>query len=212
MLENRQSNSDQVIENWRLKFLEMDQEELIRKFQLEADEEFLYIIYFSKRFRIDRKNGFITEDGKSPGFDTVMNIYNTFYYSAAHPVASGNLVAFRQVKRVYPFEAAYRRTIIFRLQELFAGKTEELRKACEVLGGTLLPQGDVGYVLPVFPFLNIAVLFWDKDEEFEAQANMLFDSEITEFMHEENVVCVAADAVYYLTLAAGMTPEKIYAQ
>ena len=112
MLENRQSNYDQVIENWRLKFLEMDQEELIRKFQLEADEEFLYIIYFSKRFRIDRKTGFITEDGKSPGFDTVMNIYNTFYYSAAHPVASGNLVAFRQVKRVYPFEAAYRRTII----------------------------------------------------------------------------------------------------
>ena len=212
MPENRQSNYDQVIENWRLKFLEMDQEELIRKFQLEADEEFLYIIYFSKRFRIDRKNGFITEDGKSPGFDTVMNIYNTFYYSAAHPVASGNLVAFRQVKRVYPFEAAYRRTIISRLQELFPGKTEELRKACEALGGTLLPQGDVGYVLPVFPFLNIAVLFWDKDEEFEAQANMLFDSEITEFMHEENVVCVAADAVYYLTLAAGMTPEKIYAQ
>lgn len=212
MLENRQSNYDQVIENWRLKFLEMDQEELIRKFQLEADKEFLYIIYFSKRFRIDRKNGFITEDGKSPGFDTVMNIYNTFYYSAAHPVASGNLVAFRQVKRVYPFEAAYRRTIISRLQELFSGKTEELRKACEALGGTLLPQGDVGYVLPVFPFLNIAVLFWDKDEEFEAQANMLFDSEITEFMHEENVVCVAADAVYYLTLAAGMTPEKIYAQ
>lgn len=212
MPENRQSNYDQVIENWRLKFLEMDQEELIRKFQLVADEEFLYIIYFSKRFRIDRKNGFITEDGKSPGFDTVMNIYNTFYYSAAHPVASGNLVAFRQVKKVYPFEAAYRRTIISRLQELFAGKTEELRKACEALGGTLLPQGDVGYVLPVFPFLNIAVLFWDKDEEFEAQANMLFDSEITEFMHEENVVCVAADAVYYLTLAAGMTPEKIYAQ
>ena len=212
MPENRQSNYDQVIENWRLKFLEMDQEELIRKFQLEADEEFLYIIYFSKRFRIDRKTGFITEDGKKPGFDTVMNIYNTFYYSAAHPVASGNLVAFRQVKKVYPFEAAYRRTIISRLQELFAGKTEELRKACEALGGTLLPQGDVGYVLPVFPFLNIAVLFWDKDEEFEAQANMLFDSEITEFMHEENVVCVAADAVYYLTLAAGMTPEKIYAQ
>lgn len=212
MLENRQSNYDQVIENWRLKFLEMDQEELIRKFQLEADEEFLYIIYFSKRFRIDRKTGFITEDGKSPGFDTVMNIYNTFYYSAAHPVASGNLVAFRQVKRVYPFEAAYRRTIISRLQELFSGKTEELRKACEALGGTLLPQGDVGYVLPVFPFLNIAVLFWDKDEEFEAQANMLFDSEITEFMHEENVVGVAADAVYYLTLAAGMMPEKIYAQ
>ena len=154
----------------------------------------------------------ITDQGVRPGFDTVMNIYNTFYYAAEHPVASGNLVAFRQVKRVYPFEAAYRRTIISRLQKIFSGKTAELKKACEILGGTPLPQGDVGYVLPVFPFLNIAVLFWDKDEEFDAQANMLFDSEITEFMHEENVVCVAADAVYYLTQAAGLPPEKIYAE
>ena len=204
MLENRQSNYDQVIENWRLKFLEMDQEELIRKFQLEADEEFLYIIYFSKRFRIDRKTGFITEDGKNPGFDTVMNIYNTFYYSAAHPVASGNLVAFRQVKRVYPFEVAYRRTIISRLQELFSGKTEELRKACEALGGTLLPQGDVGYVLPVFPFLNIAVLFWDKDEEFEEQGNILFDYSATDYNHVESAVSTAEMGVRRLAEVAGL--------
>lgn len=206
------SNYEQVIENWRRKFLEMDQVALIRKFDLEADDEALYITYFSRKLRIDRKNGVITDQGGRPGFDTVMNIYNTFYYAAEHPVASGNLVAFRQVKRVYPFEAAYRRTIIFRLQKTFSGKTAELKKACEILGGTPLPQGDVGYVLPVFPFLNIAVLFWDKDEEFDAQANMLFDSEITEFMHEENVVCVAADAVYYLTRAAGLPSGKIYVE
>lgn len=206
------SNYEQVIENWRRKFLEMDQVALIRKFDLEADDEALYITYFYRKLRIDRKNGVITDQGVRPGFDTVMNIYNTFYYAAEHPVASGNLVAFRQVKRVYPFEAAYRRTIIFRLQKTFSGKTAELKKACEILGGTPLLQGDVGYVLPVFPFLNIAVLFWDKDEEFDAQANMLFDSEITEFMHEENVVCVAADAVYYLTRAAGLPSEKIYVE
>ena len=206
------SNYEQVIENWRRKFLEMDQVALIRKFDLEADDEALYITYFSRKLRIDRKNGVITDQEVRPGFDTVMNIYNTFYYAAEHPVASGNLVAFWQVKRVYPFEAAYRRTIIFRLQKTFSGKTAELKKACEILGGTPLPQGDVGYVLPVFPFLNIAVLFWDKDEEFDAQANMLFDSEITEFMHEENVVCVAADAVYYLTRAAGLPSGKIYAE
>ena len=210
--ETEKSNYDQVIENWRLKFLEMDQEKLTRKFHLEADEEALYIVYFSRKLRIDRKSGVITDQGVHPGFDTVMTMYTTFYYASEHPVASGNLVAFRQVKRVYPFEAAYRRTIISKLQIIFSGKTQELKMACEALGGTPLPQGDVGYMLPVFPFLNIAVLFWDGDEEFDAQANMLFDSEITEFMHEENVVCVAADAVYYLTLAAGMTPEKIYAQ
>ena len=55
--ETEKSNYDQVIENWRLKFLEMDQEKLTRKFHLEADEEALYIVYFSRKLRIDRKSG-----------------------------------------------------------------------------------------------------------------------------------------------------------
>ena len=46
------SNYEQVIENWRKKFLEMDQEALIRKFDLEAEEEALYITYFSRKLRI----------------------------------------------------------------------------------------------------------------------------------------------------------------
>ena len=35
--ETEKSNYDQVIENWRLKFLEMDQEKLTRKFHLIHD-------------------------------------------------------------------------------------------------------------------------------------------------------------------------------
>ena len=45
------SNYEQVIENWRRKFLEMDQVALIRKFDLEADDEALYITYFSRKLR-----------------------------------------------------------------------------------------------------------------------------------------------------------------
>lgn len=48
MKEKDKSNYEQVRETWRLKFLEMDQEVLIRKFNLEADEDALYILYFSK--------------------------------------------------------------------------------------------------------------------------------------------------------------------
>ena len=55
--ETEKSNYDQVIENWRLKFLEMDQEKLTRKFHLEADEEALYIVYFSRKLRSDYGSG-----------------------------------------------------------------------------------------------------------------------------------------------------------
>lgn len=210
----KQSNYDKVIEEWRLRFLKMDQEALIEKFQLESDEMAVYLTYFNHKMRIDRFTGVITyleEPQKIAGFNTCMDVYNLFHYSIDIPVASGILVPFRQIKRVYPFEAAYKRTVLKTLQETFSGHVEELRKACEKLRGKPLSQGDVGYQLSVYPFLDIAVYFWDGDDEFEAQANMLFDSNITDFLHEENVVCVAADAVYYLTEAAGLDAKEIYA-
>lgn len=207
------SNYDRIIENWRLKFLEMDQEKLIIKFKLDFDSQALYITYFSHRFSIDRHTGEIIrcdEPALELTFNTRITIYNLFYYAIENPKASGNLVPFREVKRVYPFEKAYRNTILKELQDTFAGHVEELNLACRRLNGIRMPQGDAGYVLPVFPFLNIAVLFWDKDDEFDAQANLLFDSCITDFFHEENVVGVGADAVYYLTEASGLVPRKIY--
>lgn len=207
------SNYDKVIETWRKKFLEMDHEALIRKFHLEADEEALYITYFSHKMRIDRKSGKITmyeQPGKVLTFNTVITIYNLFHYAIENPVASGKLVPFREVKRVYPFEAAYKKTILSEFQNTFSGHVKELITACEKLNGEKMKQGDAGYILPVFPFFNIAVLFWDGDEEFDAQANMLFDSNITDFLHEENVVGVASDAVYYLTEAAGLEAVSVY--
>lgn len=208
------SNYENLIELWRQKFLKMDQEKLIKKFDLEADENSLYLVYFSRKLQINRRDGRIS-DVRQPerrlGFDTVITIYNMFHYAIEHPIESGHLVPFREVKRVYPFEVAYRRTILKQLSNTFSGHVQELAKACEALGGIKMAQGDAGYILPVFPFLHIAVLFWDGDEEFEAQGNMLFDSNITDFFHEENVVCIAADVIYYLTVEAGMGGEEIYA-
>lgn len=213
MKEEFVSNYDKVRENWRQIFLKMDQEALIRRFDLEADDSALYLEYYHHRMRIDRVTGLITYDERPEEpltFNTVIQIYNMFHYAVENPVASGKMVAFREVKRVYPFEQAYRRNILKKVEDIFSGHTDKLQSACEKLGGTRLPQGDVGYQIPVYPFLNIAILFWDGDEEFAAKANMLFDSRITDFMHEENVVGVASDLVYYLTEAAGLEKEEIY--
>lgn len=208
-----ESNYDKVREHWRQKFLTMDHEALIRRFHLDADEEALYITYFSHRLRIDRKSGIITL-ADAPDvpltFNTVISIYNMFHYAKEAPVASGHLVPFREVKRVYPFEKAYRQTILKAMEDSFTGHVPELKAACEALCGTPLPQGDAGYILPVFPFLTIAVLFWDGDDEFPSQANILFDSEITDFMHEENVVGIASDALYFLTEAANLDKKAVY--
>lgn len=212
MTKPRESNYDKVCEVWRQKFLSMDQEALIRRFGLRSDEDALYLEYFCNSMRIDRHSGVISyvegEDEKPP-FNTVMSIYNMFYYAVEAPAASGKMVLFREVKRVYPFEQAYRQTILKKVEEIFAGRVELLKEACEKLKGERMPQGDAGYVIPVFPFLKMCILFWDGDEEFPAKANMLFDSNVTDFMHEENVVGIASDLVYYLTKAVGLCADYL---
>lgn len=201
----RQSNYEVVRQTWREKFLTMDCASLAERFGLRMDGEQLYLTYFSHPYAIDRRSAKIVRLDRPEaeiGFDEEMCFFNMFHYAAAHPKPSGELVPFRNVKRVYPFEQAYRRTILTPFCEYFSGRAERLREALEQLHARPMEQGDAAGKLEIFPGLELAVLFWDADDEFPAQANMLFDSNITDFMHEENVVGVAADAARFLKEAA----------
>lgn len=200
-------NYEAVRQTWRQKFLKMDHARLAQRFGLELDNENLYMTYFSHPYAIDRRSAKITRLDKPEmpiGFNLEMNFFNMFHYAVEQPVPSGNLVPFRNVKRVYPFEKAYQKTILRPFEALFSGRVEALQRALCALRARPLSQGDAGGAIEVFPGLEIAVLFWDADDEFSAQANMLFDSNITDYMHEENVVCVASDAVYFLAEASDL--------
>lgn len=198
-------NYNAVREHWRKRFLEMDHESLAERFHLRIDADYLYLTYFSSPCAINRHTGItvrLDRPKAEVGFNQEMNFLNMFHYAVEHPVPSGKLVPFRNVKRVYPFEAAYMKTIIHPFEKLFTGRVEELQRALKALNARPIPQGDAGGELEIFPGLRLAVTFWDADDEFPAQANMLFDSNITDYMHEENVVTVASDAVRFLREAA----------
>lgn len=195
------SNYDAVLDSWRRRFLEMDCAQLASRFHLQLDEENLYITYFACRYAVSRADGSvfrIDRPGDSVGFNTAITFYNMFHYAVPDPRPSGRLVPFRSVRRVYPFEDAYRRQILRPFSEAFTGRVPALRRALSALCADPIPQGDAGGLLEIFPGLKLSVSFWDADDEFPAQTTFLFDYNITDYMHEENVVCVAADAARFL--------------
>ena len=194
-------------EKWRKIFLDMDQEELIERFGLKYDGQAMYIVYYNEEYRLDRKNGVITlvrDPDRDISFNTLMSIYNLFYYSKPNARVSGEMVPFRQVKRAAPFDPAFQRTVVNVLAKTFDGYSDLLEKACISLQGEPMKQGDVGYALHAFSCVPVAVVFWDGDDEFNAQANILFDAEITDFIHEETVCCIGADLVRRLAEEAGL--------
>lgn len=201
------NNYAAVCETWRKKILEMDLNELKQRFSMEEDAQAYYITYYNEKYRLDKENAALALAGrpnKTLTFNTIMSIYNLFYYSSPKARVRGEFVPFRQVKRAAPFTDAFHRTVLSPLAQMFGGHVLEMHRACKALGGRKIRQGDVGYVIDAFSCMPVTVLFWDKDEEFEAQANILFDADITDFIHEETVCCIAADLVRRLAEEADM--------
>jgi Domain of unknown function (DUF3786) len=65
---------------------------------------------------------------------------------------------------------------------LFAEKYGEdlpgFRAVCEKLGGQPIEMGDAAYSFKVLPRIPLAVILWAKDNEFDAEAKLLFDKTI----------------------------------
>ena len=195
------SNYDLIDENWRELFLQMDHDELARRFRLKIDNGALYITFFGREYRIDRHNGVITDaemPDRATGFDERMSILNLFHYSRPGAAVCGRFVPFREVRGASPFAPAFEKSVASGLAAPFDGKLESLRRACIALGGEETGRSDAGFIIRAFDFMPVMLVFWDGDDEFGAQANLLFDADITDFIHEETVCCIAGALMHRL--------------
>lgn len=200
------SNYDKLCEEWRLKFLEINQGELLEKLpEFQEEGEYLTIVHFGRKYGIHRENGTIAafDDMDIPN-GTKMNIYNLCWYSTRNAHFLDKWVPFRNVKGAAPFAPAFEKNVLKPFAMTFTGKTEALRAAAAKLGGEAVRQGDAGYRLKAFECIPMQYLFWDGDDEFPAQANILFDYSVTDYIHVESTVTLAVEGVCRLAKEAGV--------
>lgn len=206
-MEKAVSNYEKLCEEWRMKFLSMDQDKLMHKLpELKMEGDYLTLVHFGRKFGVHRFRGDIVamEDEDKIYNGTKMNIYNLFWYSRETAFFRNQWVAFRDVKGAGPFSPAFEKNVLKPFALTFAGKTDLLKKAAEKLGGVAVRQGDAGYIINAFDCIPLQYLFWDEDDEFQAQSNILFDLSVTDFIHVESTVSLAVDGVVRLAQMAGI--------
>ena len=221
MKEKRASNYEKPCEDWRLKFLELDQEKLCRRLpELKQEGEYLTLFHFGQKYGVHRQTGQIfalsdwlmrggADDKASEALEEVsvnvrLDIYNLFWYSKETAYFQNRWVPFRELKNAGPFAPAFEKNILKPLAATFEGKPDKLREAAQALGGEMLSQADVGFILPCFVCIPMQFLFWDGDDEFPAQANILFDYSATDYIHVESTVTLATEGLVRLKKAAGL--------
>lgn len=201
------SNYKKLCDKWAGKFLCMDKEKLMQRLpELKREEEYLRITHFGIVYGISLTDGRIRfmEREEEPDVTAMLNIYTLLEYARETAVFMDKWVPFRELRGAGPFAPAYKLGVTDVFAQTFSGQADKLRSACESMGGIRLPQGDVGYEIRAFSCMPLRFYFWDKDEEFAAQGNILFDYSATDYNHVESAVTVAEEGIRRLAEAAGV--------
>ncbi|MEE0956333.1 MAG: DUF3786 domain-containing protein [Eubacterium sp.] len=182
--EKRTGNYEIMAEDNRRRFLTYDQEAIIRKFDLDADKESIRFHLLGMPAVLDRASGKLTVNGEPASINASMGTYDMLAYSKTRPALSGEWVSLEKIGGIIATGH------VQNLQnkgtyDKFAGRTVELRKACEDLGGKPGGAGDVCYILPLFDWFPICFRFYDADEDFPASVTWLWDANSTDFLHYE---------------------------
>lgn len=184
------SNYTIMRDQMRGEFVKYDQDKMIRKFSLKHDEDYLYIEFVKKDFRINRHNGVVewTDDGfqtaAEAGYNESMTIYDVLCYSKDDCHLAGSFCPANMLRGTVK-TANVGRSMFKKNAEEFDGRTEALAYACSVLGEPSRMSGDVAAILYPFSFLPITIQYWEADDEFPSNIKFMFDENVVDYMHYE---------------------------
>lgn len=186
----RQDNYAAQARQAQRRFLEYDQQALIRKLNLPHDDQALYPRLLGQTYRLDRATGDLRrQEGRgwvdANSFDEVMTLLDLICDSREDRCLSGRW------KSMANFGMMFHQNLLELEKDPWAEKIqadpEGFRRACLALGGRELALGDIGYAIELFDGLEIALQFWFADEDFPASLRFSWDENADRYLKYETM-------------------------
>ena len=172
------------------RFLTYDQQKLIQKFNLEFDEQYLYVNLLCKQYRISRTSGDLQKlQGESwqdcNTYEEVMTLLDLLCDSRDDRRLCG------QWQNMQTFGLQFHQNLLEDARDPFAEKIDAdpawLHRAAAILGAEKITGGDFGYAFHLFDGLKIGLLFWHGDDEFAPRVRYLWDANAKQYIRYETM-------------------------
>jgi hypothetical protein len=121
-----------------------------------------------------------------------------YMLSAAPTPLTDNWVSYREIPGASFYYSSFVRRAIDPLKKVFGQNIDGFLRAGDILGGKGIDTGDAGYEFRLFPSIPARLILWAGDEEFPAEANMVFDENIGSMLSPEDIAWLAGMLVYRL--------------
>jgi hypothetical protein len=124
------------------------------------------------------------------------------YMLGCKPHLKHQWVAYREIPGAGFYYGAFVKRAIEPLKKVFGQNVAGLKTAAIKLGATPLDTGDAAFHLVPLPFAPLQIIVWEGDEEFPAEANILFDASVGDYLSPEDAAWLASLPVYRMMALA----------
>lgn len=147
--------------------------------------------YLNENYIVDCANKTICKekDGAVPKIGAAILILHYLSFFQTRAEIDNKWVSLKEIPNggmlFYP---AFHKDAICGLIKAFGHQASLLLACAKPLGGQPAGFGDASAVFRVFPKIPLCVVIWEGDEEIAANATVLFDPSIAQFLHIESVI------------------------
>ncbi|MDO5134889.1 MAG: DUF3786 domain-containing protein [Eubacteriales bacterium] len=194
------SNYEITRNKMRGEFLKYEQAPFIKKFSLKCDDDYIYIDFVGRPYRIHRHTGVVEwsadhfQSSVEADYNESLTIYDILCYSREHLSLSGRFCPVNQLPGAISF-SSLGNEFYQSFADSLKGRTKELSRACCRLGKPADMVGDVSAVLYPFSFLPVTLQYWEGDDEFPACIKFMFDENTLDYMHFETTFYMVSHLV-----------------
>lgn len=175
------------------------QGDVIRQYPSYAKLDFFY-----NGLLLDYSTGLLlSADSRTPSsLDTMsqMMVYSYLYHRHPNAHLLGSFVSYEKIKGNVHM-SKWSGIILNTLSDLkkkMEEAPEEIIAKMKKSGGSLSSYGDFSCTVHAFFDVPITYVLWKGDDEFPSNINVLFDSNILDFVHQESVVILSRTGADYL--------------
>ena len=141
----------------------------------------------------------IQADAQVPLQEQVLILH---YLQGCMPLLHKKWVAYREIPGAGFYFGAFVKRAVDPLKNVFGQNVTALQKAAAKLNAKPIETGTAGFQFNVLPFAPIQLIVWEGDEEFPAEANILFDRSVGDYLSPEDAAWLASLTVYRLMTLA----------
>ena len=178
-------------ENYIRQISEMDVTNLNDILGIEYDGDQMIVPFFDGKYSVS-KNGIIDDSGNRPNYMVCVILAKYVLLAPDHAHDDPAWVSFKDFRQTSHFlNVNYFKNDTERaLAKTFSKRKNALITACENLGGHNQDgqfQYDASMIIKALPRISLPLLFNDKDDEFSAQCNMLFQKHSEFYLDPESL-------------------------